>query len=104
MFSHYIPLPASVKQYLVDFIPNQGIKELKASVDFIDHMAREIYNAKRKALLSGDEALKQQVGEGKDIMSVLRVYFPFLQSDSLTSMQCGLTWRPPSKTDYPRMK
>ena len=34
-----------------------------------------IINEKRAALAGGDEALKQQVGEGKDIMSVLRESF-----------------------------
>ena len=34
--------------------------------------AREIFEQKKRALELGDEAVKQQVGEGKDIMSILR--------------------------------
>lgn len=38
--------------------------------------SREILEAKRAALRAGDEAVKQQVGEGKDIMSILRKFAP----------------------------
>lgn len=34
----------------------------------------EKFQEKKKALLAGDEALKEQVGEEKDLISVLRVF------------------------------
>ena len=33
--------------------------------------SREIYEQKKLALAQGDEAVKLQIGEGKDIMSIL---------------------------------
>lgn len=71
MFSYLLPLPHWLKGYLIDLVPNKGIQELKATVDTAWTRSIEIYNEKRLALLAGDEALKRQVGEGKDIMSVL---------------------------------
>lgn len=56
-------------------------------------MAKKIYESKKAALAAGDEAVVEQIGEGKDIMSVLctlRLLFvvAFL---SLMVYQYGLT-------------
>ena len=40
----------------------------------MDDMAHEIYRAKMDALAAGEEAVVQQIGEGKDIMSKLCEY------------------------------
>ena len=72
MFSHRIPLPNNVKGLLANLVPNKGIREVKDSVEFAWKKSNEIYHEKCRALLAGDAALKQQVGEGKDIMSILR--------------------------------
>lgn len=80
MYSHLIPLSNKIKGYLVDLVPNRGIKELKASTDTVWKRSTEVYNEKRKALLAGDEALKSQVGEGQDILSVLRACFRLMQA------------------------
>ena len=45
--------------------------------DFIDRMHEEskgIYRSKLDALVRGDEAVAKQVGEGKDVMSILSEY------------------------------
>lgn len=41
----------------------------------MDSRSRGIYRGKKEALLGGDEELKRQIGQGKDIMSVLRTSF-----------------------------
>ncbi|KAI0765001.1 cytochrome P450 [Fomes fomentarius] len=59
------------RRRLVEMVP---MKVVKRSVEISDIMhARSvlIYNEKKKALEKGDEALKQQISEGKDIMSIL---------------------------------
>ena len=53
-------------------IPIPALHKLIAQGDSIHRKAREILAQKRRALELGDEAVKTQVGEGKDIMSVLR--------------------------------
>ena len=48
---------------------------MSSQVIYVQHLCprhNRIYTKKKKALLQGDEALAMQVGEGKDIMSVLR--------------------------------
>ena len=42
----------------------------------MESRAKEILESKRAALRAGDAAVEQQVGEGKDIMSILCKPFP----------------------------
>lgn len=42
--------------------------------DTMDAMSRKIWQGKKEALAAGDEAVKSQVGKGKDIMSILREF------------------------------
>ena len=71
MLNDYFPFKR-LKRFLIAHAPNRGVRELQLIVDTMDRRSHEIYYDKRRALLGGDEILKQQVGEGKDIMSVLR--------------------------------
>ena len=51
-----------------------GIKSVMRVIknaDVIQKKSIEIFEQKKRALMQGDEALKYQVGEGKDIMSIL---------------------------------
>ena len=67
----YVPF-RKLKRFLVASTPSRAVRDLKRFVDTMDERSHAIYYDKRRALLTGDEALKQQVGEGKDIMSILR--------------------------------
>ncbi|KAI0760477.1 cytochrome P450 [Fomes fomentarius] len=62
---------ASFRGKIVDLIPHRGVQKMKAVVDVMHRRTVEIYNAKKLALEKGDEAVTRQVGEGKDIMSIL---------------------------------
>ena len=44
----------------------------------------EIYEEKKKKLRLGDQAVKMQVGEGRDIMSVLCAYESFVSNIMLS--------------------
>ena len=57
--------------------PIPGLRDMIRYSSTLKQKSREIYNQKKAALLQGDEALALQVGEGKDIMSVLCAWFPF---------------------------
>lgn len=100
----YIPF-TKLKRFLVACAPNAAIRELKYIVDTMDQRSHEIYYDKRRALLAGDEALKQQVGEGKDIMSVLRES-PLLErcEGSLNFVQSGPTWKRQRKIVCPKRR
>ena len=70
----YIPEGGSawIKRKIVEMIPHAGVQKMKAVVDVMHRRSIEIYEEKKRALEEGDEAVTRQVGEGKDIMSILR--------------------------------
>ncbi|KAI0760472.1 cytochrome P450 [Fomes fomentarius] len=63
--------PPWLRRKILELIPHKGLQELKAIVDTMHRRSVEIFEEKKRALEKGDEAVTQQVGEGKDIMSIL---------------------------------
>ncbi|CCL99518.1 uncharacterized protein FIBRA_01536 [Fibroporia radiculosa] len=63
--------PAKFRRSIVDRIPHEEVQAVKNTVDTMDRRSREIYEEKKAAIRHGDEAVLQQMGEGKDIMSIL---------------------------------
>ncbi|KAJ3553545.1 hypothetical protein NM688_g3553 [Phlebia brevispora] len=63
--------PAPLRRRLLDLIPDPNVQALKNVSDILCAKSTEILERKRVALRMGDEAMKRQVGEGKDIMSIL---------------------------------
>ena len=78
LFRRFLPyLPDSDKglqRAIADAIPHQGLHKLNSIVDTLNRRSIEIYEAKKRALEEGDEAVTKQIGEGRDIMSILSVY------------------------------
>jgi hypothetical protein len=56
--------------------------KLKEIIDVIQNTSTEIFEAKKNALAKGDEVVAQQIGAGKDLLSIL--------SRSLACMVSGL--------------
>ena len=52
-------------------LPWKSLHELRDLSDVLYKTSMEILESKKAALKAGDEAIKQQVGEGKDILSIL---------------------------------
>ncbi|KIJ63847.1 hypothetical protein HYDPIDRAFT_29197 [Hydnomerulius pinastri MD-312] len=63
--------PASFRRFVVNNSPWKDVQEISRIVDIMDKTSIEVFEAKKKALAEGDEAVMQQVGQGKDIMSIL---------------------------------
>jgi cytochrome P450 len=61
----------NLHRYIAETVPWKELHNVLDMVDIMDETSTEIFEAKKKALLMGDEAMLQQVGRGKDIMSVL---------------------------------
>lgn len=60
------------RRWVVDnLLLNSKIQHLKGIVDLTYNNAKDLLEKKRLALKEGDEAMMQQIGEGKDIMSIL---------------------------------
>ena len=53
------------RRFIVDHLPFKDV------VDSIQHTSTEILEAKKRALQEGDEAIVRQIGQGKDITSIL---------------------------------
>ncbi|KAI0754112.1 cytochrome P450 [Daedaleopsis nitida] len=69
----YLPDRSSVRlrRAFLSMVPHAGIQKLMALVDTLQRRSGEIYEAKKRALESGDEEVARQIGEGKDLMSIL---------------------------------
>ncbi|KAI0717428.1 cytochrome P450 [Cerioporus squamosus] len=63
--------PAAFRRRVVEVIPSGSIQRLKDISDIMHERSVHIFNEKKAALEKGDDALKHQVGEGRDIMSIL---------------------------------
>ncbi|KAI0657159.1 cytochrome P450 [Cubamyces menziesii] len=77
--------PASFRRKVAEMVPYGHSQRMIEISDAMHARSVRIINEKRAALAGGDEALKQQVGEGKDIMSVLlRANMSASEADRLT--------------------
>lgn len=59
------------RKFLVDNAPSKMVKDLKAIVETLHNTSVEIFESKKHALQAGNEALADQIGRGKDIISIL---------------------------------
>ena len=62
---------AAFRRRFVDSLPSRNIQQLKNISDVLHARSVLIFNEKKAALEKGDDALKYQIGEGRDIMSIL---------------------------------
>lgn len=61
----------SFRRMALDLFPVEAIHKLKGIIDLMSMKSTALFHAKRGALKIGDEFVVRQVGEGKDIMSIL---------------------------------
>ena len=65
----YVPL--FIRRAVAPYLPIPGWKKLLHVVNSMDTESKKIFYGKRQALEKGDEAVSAQIGEGRDIMSIL---------------------------------
>ncbi|TFK75131.1 cytochrome P450 [Pluteus cervinus] len=58
-------------------VPSKTIRQMRDIVDLMHQTSLEIIQQKQKALKEGDEAVSQQIGHGKDIVSILSRFSVF---------------------------
>ncbi|TDL16050.1 cytochrome P450 [Rickenella mellea] len=63
--------PRSFRRLLVKLIPSRRIQRVKYIIDTMYRTSQIILELKKHAIAQGDETVLKQVGEGKDIISVL---------------------------------
>lgn len=76
MFRFFIPFlvklgPPDLRRFLLDVTPSELLQKVKGIVDVMAQTSTDIFREKLTALEKGDEAVMMQVGEGKDVMSIL---------------------------------
>jgi len=62
---------ARFRRAVVDLVPSEGVKRIRNIIDVFHNTSVEIFETKKKALREGDQALADQIGRGKDIISIL---------------------------------
>ena len=86
----------------MSWLPMPELKRLKDVVVTMDTEANHIYQHKKTALEAGEESVVRQVGEGKDIMSILcelptsLPFLPGIQCLSFSTCKSGGIGRGPS--------
>ncbi|KIK05288.1 hypothetical protein K443DRAFT_3951 [Laccaria amethystina LaAM-08-1] len=59
------------RRFIIDILPWKNMHDVRDIVDAMHKTSLEIFESKKKALLDGDDVVARQIGEGKDIMSML---------------------------------
>lgn len=75
-FYHYIEavIPPPLRKFAGKHVPSARFQRLRSLVNTMHDRSVEIYQEKKAAIERGDEGMKQQLWEGKDLMSILREY------------------------------
>ena len=60
------------RKVFVDWSPSKSLRQIGNIVDTMDETSREVVEKKRQALARGEEEVLKQIGQGKDILSILR--------------------------------
>ncbi|KAF7330916.1 hypothetical protein MVEN_02431300 [Mycena venus] len=61
----------SFRRWMIDYIPLPDLRLARDLVDVMDNNSRRILAKKRETISKGDIAVLEQIGQGKDIMSLL---------------------------------
>ncbi|KAF9482522.1 cytochrome P450 [Pholiota conissans] len=80
--------PAKFRRFVVEILPIKKVQDMKSVVDVLHNTSVDILKVKKKALKEGDEAMARQIGQGKDLMSILlRANMAASRDDSLTESE-----------------
>ncbi|KAL1670105.1 cytochrome P450 [Schizophyllum commune] len=63
--------PAWFRRAVVNLIPLRDVRIIRDGIDLMWRTSNEIYAQKKAALAAGDDAVAKQVGNGRDILSLL---------------------------------
>ncbi|KAF5361358.1 hypothetical protein D9757_011367 [Collybiopsis confluens] len=74
--NNYFPRMAGIgtpkfRRFIVNLLPWKDLHHVRDMVDYMHEVASEIYKEKKKVFEGGDEAITQQTGRGKDLISIL---------------------------------
>lgn len=98
-------LPEDVVRMALKAVPSEGVQRLSSIIDILQTESKAIWRAKKADLERRDEVLLEQVGRGKDLMSVLRRAIPYFfilwqYYDDKICLQSKQIRQRPRKIDY----
>lgn len=64
--------PPKFRAFVVKMVPSKRVQRVREMVEIMAQTSNEVFEAKKRALQAGGNALADQIGHGKDIMSILR--------------------------------
>jgi hypothetical protein len=70
-------LPAGIRRCMIDYVPLPDLHLVRDLVDALDHTSRSILSRKKQALDEKDTVQTEQIGQGKDITTLLSLNIPF---------------------------
>lgn len=70
--------PPAFRRVLLELAPSPDLQKIRHTVDVMTETSKSIYQEKLDALRQGDEVLLKQLGDGKDVMSILCVSSPLV--------------------------
>lgn len=62
---------ASFRRFILSILPWKDVHELCDMADYMYNLGTEIFESKKRALEMGDDVVAQQIGRGKDLISIL---------------------------------
>ena len=65
----------AIRKVVAQHLPTKNMREMKRLVDTMHDKCSEIYHSKKVALQKNDDAVTAQMGEGKDILSILSMSY-----------------------------
>ncbi len=88
MFAN-IGTPA-LRRLAINILPWKNLHHMRDISDYMYDLATKIYGEKRRALEEGDEVVSQQIGRGKDLISVLSDVFYLPTVTPRSDIECLL--------------
>lgn len=72
IFAPMLPyIPSAIGQIIAPWVPSAPFQKMRAIRAAMSEQSKQVFYSKRAALEKGDQAVVHQVGEGKDILSIL---------------------------------
>jgi cytochrome P450 len=76
------------QRWVIGLLPWKTLHQLRDIVDILHNTSVEIFESKKRALAEGDEAVAAQIGQGKDILSILmKANMDASEGDSLSETE-----------------
>lgn len=74
---------------MMNITPWKALHEVRDMVNYMHELSIEIYNEKKRALEEGDEAVVRQIGQGKDLLSILCRCICLIQNSKFSNHICS---------------